>query len=112
MATPVKLTPAQIKTLRTITANGGEMNGYVGQSGFSTKSAEALVRRGLLDEVPDCESCSKPTTSAQWVNGRPPYPCDQPLVGQRFGDWCYQRVRINDAGSAALAANQTDKKES
>lgn len=99
MTTPVKLTPAQLKTLRTITANGGEMNGYAGQPGFSTRSAQALVSRGLLDEVLPCESCTK----------HGPHHCDRPLVGQRNGDWCYQRVRINNAGRAALAANQTNK---
>lgn len=42
------LSAAQVKTLRTIVAAGGTMDGWTGQKGFSTRSLPALVRAGLL----------------------------------------------------------------
>lgn len=42
------LSAAQVKTLRTIVAAGGTMDGWAGQKGFSTRSLPALVRAGLL----------------------------------------------------------------
>lgn len=47
----VKISPAQEKTLRTIAANGGEMDGYAGQKGFSVNSLPPLVRAGLIEDL-------------------------------------------------------------
>lgn len=44
----VKITKTQGMTLRTIAANGGEMDGYQGQKGFRTTSLAPLVKAGLL----------------------------------------------------------------
>lgn len=44
-----KITAAQAMTLRTIAANGGEMDGYAGQKGFRTASTGPLAAKGLLE---------------------------------------------------------------
>ncbi len=47
----MKLSRAQATTLRTVINNGGEMDGYCGQKGFSVPSLSNLVKRGLLDDL-------------------------------------------------------------
>jgi hypothetical protein len=46
-----QLTRAQDITLRTIAANGGEMDGWAGQMNFYCKSLDPLVRKGMLKKL-------------------------------------------------------------
>jgi hypothetical protein len=57
------------------------------------------VRDGFLERVPNCAGCGGPG-GAYYLTETP---CERPLIGQKNGDTCYIRVRINDAGRAALA---------
>lgn len=96
---PVNLTPAQIRTLRTIIANGGEMNGFAGQRGFRTNSLPPLRRRGLIESVPDCANCADADIFDH------DHVCYRPLPEgtARMINCCYDRHRITDAGRAAIA---------
>lgn len=89
---------AQDKTLRTVVANGGEMNGYAGQRGFDGRSVETLVSAGLLECVADCASCS--SSDDVFDAG---HVCDRPLAGQRGGERCWDRVRITETGRKLVA---------
>ncbi len=95
-----KLSPAQIKTLTTIAANGGEMNTYAGQRGFYTHSIKPLARLGLVERVEGCEPCA---ANDDWANEV----CARPLAGQGGGGRCYGRIRITTEGRAAVAAEPT-----
>lgn len=90
-----KPTTAQMKTLRTIIANGGEMNGYAGQPGFYCNSLTAMVRKGFLEDVEPCATCT-----ANYKDGADKV-CDRPLYGKSGVQRCYGRVRITDAGRIA-----------
>ncbi len=94
-----KLTPTQIRTLRTVIRNGGEMNGYSGQPGYSCKSEPVLVRLGYLHMVGTCACFGQK-------------PCDiehrDLFINGRTDRTCYDRVRITDAGRDALAADLAD----
>lgn len=89
---PVKLSSAQLKTLRTIIANGGEMNGYAGQPRFYCNSLAPLERMGLVERIGTCGCFSGQACTIE----------HQPVAG-RSGDTCYNRHRITDAGRAAAA---------
>jgi hypothetical protein len=92
--TTKKLSAAQIKTLATIIANGGEMNTYAGQEGLFTLSVRPLRVAGLVESIHDCAPCS-----AGWGNGKPT--CASPMPGQKGGETCYYRIRVTDAGRTA-----------
>lgn len=83
-----KITNAQRKTLATIIANGGEMNGWAGQKGFYCNSVPVLTRQHLIEPV-NCP-CGTECTATEG------FTC--PTDGQDY----YHRVRITDAGRAAL----------
>lgn len=100
----MNLTPAQIKTLNTLIARGGEMNGFAGQKGFYCNSVRPLARMGLVENVADCASCSAENVDI-FAQG---HVCDRPLpTPSRGARMCYQRLRITDAGRAAAAAKST-----
>lgn len=90
------LTKAQATTLRTIVANGGEMNGYAGQPGFYCNSKTPLKRLGLVESI-ECDGCRE--------HGWHASKCQRPLPG-RGGNACYDRMRITEAGQQALAAHE------
>lgn len=90
----MRLSPAQIKTLRTVVMNGGEMNGFRAQRGYDCRTQKALVRNGLLELIGTC---------ACFVGE----PCDiehHDLPRQPNGNACYDRVRITAAGRRAAGA--------
>lgn len=93
----MKITAAQAKTLRTLIARGGEMNSYAGQPGFYCNSVRPLKLAGLVDNV-DC-ACA-------WGD-----PCTREhlVLPGTLGHTYYGRIRINDAGRAALAAYDASK---
>jgi hypothetical protein len=80
----MKVTAAQTKTLKTIAANGGEMDGYAGQKGFYCASIIPLERLGLLEQL---------GTKHKMVNG----------VSVGFETYC--RVKLTAAAYEWLAAN-------
>jgi len=45
----IKISNAQATTLRTISSNGGEMDGYAGQKGFYCNSVTPLAKKGFLE---------------------------------------------------------------
>jgi hypothetical protein len=92
-ATVPELSAAQRKTLTTLVAKGGEVNGYIKQPGIDVRSLAALVTKGLLDYIGTCECWE--------TDGVNPCTVDH---GKVDTDWCYERVRINAAGRAAHAA--------
>jgi hypothetical protein len=77
-----KLSRAQETTLRTIRANGGEMDGYAGQPGFYVNSLGPLLRQGLLEDLGTTRSYDE--------------------AGVCTGFATYNRVRMTEAGYAAL----------
>lgn len=80
----MKVTNAQAKTLRTIAANGGEMDGYAGQTGFYVNSLRPLHRAGFLESL-----------------GTTPK-----MEGDRqVGYLTYNRVKLTEAAREWLAAN-------
>ena len=95
--TAPKLSTAQLKTLRTIIAAGGEMNGYAGQPGFYGNSVRPLADRGLLERIPACAPCA---ANDDWENEV----CERPLAGQKGGQRSYARVRVTPTGREAVAA--------
>lgn len=95
-------TPAGLKTLYTVHARGGEMNTYAGQPGFHANSVAKLVRDGHLAEVPNCGACQGEAIYEA------AHQCERPLAGQGGGHRCYGRVRITDAGLAAIGAARTE----
>jgi len=92
-------TATGLKTLRTIAANGGEMNSFAGQPGFNVGAAwDKLLRDGFLAKIPSCPTCK----TRNQGDGHD-LPCERPLIGQKGGHLCYIRVTLTDAGRAALA---------
>lgn len=97
IATAKRLSNAQVKTLRTMIARGGEMNSYAGQPDFYCNSLGPLKRMGLIESVSPCSECAE-GDGRQWENET----CQRPLAGQKGGGRCYQRVRVTDAGRCAI----------
>lgn len=98
-AAKTSLTPSQQKTLATVIANGGEMNGYAGQKDFHCHSARALVRKGVLISVPDCDACQDQRPE-DCVNRTGEV---HPVTGWEMGR-CYCRVRVADMPPAEVPA--------
>lgn len=103
-----KLTPAEIRTLRHLVANGGEMNGYAQPRHYhhsipTLARISALDGVGYVEHVSDCNGCA----ARNYIGGD--HPCERPLfyAGRRHLD-CHYRVRITDAGRAALDADLAD----
>lgn len=94
------MSEAQGKTLRTMIARGGEMNGYAGQPGFYCNSVNPLIRMGLLERVDMCEGCR--ANNRRDFATDPTVPCERPLTGQKGGQSCYRRVRVTETGRAAV----------
>jgi hypothetical protein len=94
MTKTAALSKAQIKTLRTLIARGGEMNGYAGQPGFYCNSKRPLVTAGMVEHVTQCDGCAEHGYYAEQ--------CVRPLAGQKGGNACYGRIRITEAGRAAI----------
>jgi hypothetical protein len=88
-----KLSAAQTKTLGTIVANGGEMNGWAGQRGFYCNSIGPLTRMGLVEPV-HCPGGPN-HYDEHFNNEADAYIC--PINGIQY----YGRVRITTAGRTA-----------
>lgn len=105
-----KMSAAQIKTLGTLIARGGEMNSYAGQKGFYTNSVAVLHRLGYVTKPYSCGGTHGDTSSWSIAGGTvttPGLPCTvehTELVGQGGGKDAYGRITITDAGRAAYAA--------
>jgi hypothetical protein len=95
--TKTKVTATGLRVLKLIAANGGEMNGWAGQRGFSINAAEKLQRDGYLEMLRACKPCQ-----TRWDEEHN-IPCERPLVGQKAGNECYARRRLTEAGRAAIA---------
>lgn len=91
----MKLTNAQTKTLRTIAANGGEMNGWAGQKGFYCLSLAPLVRMGLLEDIGTCDCYRHEACNIEHTT----------LEGQREGHLAYGRVKLTEAARGWLTEN-------
>lgn len=89
-----KLSPNAVSTLEAIIKIAGPgriINGWAGQPGIKLPSFPALLRAGMLEPVAKCDSCKDGKRR----------PCQSPLP-HKYGDTCYNRVRVTDRGVAAI----------
>lgn len=87
------LSNPQAKTLRTIAARGGEINFFAGVKGLDARTEGALLKAGLISLVGDggCGNFDEAVT------------CEHGPTSDGSNK-CYRRVRITEAGRAAVQA--------
>lgn len=86
------LSNPQAKTLKTIIAKGGEVNFFGGVKGLDARAEGALLKAGLISLIGGCGNFDEAVT------------CEHGPTSDGSNK-CYRRVRITEAGRAAVQAS-------